>query len=113
MSMNNFAGLMSMAERMEVGRNNGLGLRQIAVLEQIVRCGITVPRIRTVAAALSLSKPVVTRAVSALENYGLVRRTPDPRDARDVMIAATPAGIDTYWVLHEAVAGLKMEGRDV
>ena len=44
------------------------------------------------AAAEQVRPPTMTRIVSALEDDGLVRREPDTRDRRSVVVAATPKG---------------------
>lgn len=44
------------------------------------------------AAAEQVRPPTMTHIVSALEADGLVRREPDARDRRSVVVAATPKG---------------------
>jgi DNA-binding MarR family transcriptional regulator len=44
------------------------------------------------AAAEQVRPPTMTRLVSALERAGLVTREPDPRDHRQILLQATPAG---------------------
>jgi DNA-binding MarR family transcriptional regulator len=44
------------------------------------------------AAAEQVRPPTMTRIVSGLEEDGLVRREPDARDRRSVVVAATPKG---------------------
>jgi DNA-binding MarR family transcriptional regulator len=48
--------------------------------------------VRGLAAELNISKPAVTRSLDRLETFSLVRRKPDPRDRRSVLIGRTPAG---------------------
>jgi DNA-binding MarR family transcriptional regulator len=52
-------------------------------------------RISDLAALDHCSQPTMTMQVRRLEDAGLVTRTPDPADARAVLIEITPAGIDT------------------
>jgi DNA-binding MarR family transcriptional regulator len=49
--------------------------------------------VSTVAARLNLDGSTVTRQVSALHRDGLVDRTPDPRDGRGSVVAATAEGL--------------------
>ena len=48
--------------------------------------------IRGTAARLNVSKPAVTRAVDRLELFNLVKRLPDPRDRRSLLIGRTAKG---------------------
>lgn len=48
--------------------------------------------IGALAAAEGVSAPTMTRLVDGLERDGLVRRGPDPSDARGVLVRATPKG---------------------
>lgn len=48
--------------------------------------------VRALAARLMVSKPAITRAADKLVNLGMVRRNPDPKDRRSVLISATPSG---------------------
>lgn len=49
-------------------------------------------RMSRLAEHLAVSASVVTRAVQALEEDGLVRRRPDPEDARAVLLSITDEG---------------------
>lgn len=49
-------------------------------------------RLTDMAAAFGVGKPTVSRQVAVLEDLGLVRRTPDPRDARSQVLDLTPEG---------------------
>lgn len=51
-------------------------------------------RITDLAAAELVAQPTMTGIVRRLEQDGLVRRTPDPSDARAVRVALTDAGRD-------------------
>jgi len=53
--------------------------------------------VRGLAARLSVSKPVVTRALNSLSGLGLVRRRRDERDRRSVFVDLTPDG-DSFLV---------------
>lgn len=48
--------------------------------------------VRGLAAALGLSKPVVTRALDSLSRLGYVRRRRDPADRRNVLVQRTVKG---------------------
>ncbi|MCH9735266.1 MAG: MarR family transcriptional regulator [Actinomycetia bacterium] len=56
-------------------------------------------RISDLAALDHCSQPTMTTQVRRLEAAGMVTRTPDPRDARAVLIRITPAGVAA---LHQA-----------
>lgn len=45
--------------------------------------------VRGLAETLDIAKPAVTRALDALEKYGLIKRIPDERDLRSVLIERT------------------------
>lgn len=69
--------------------------RQLAILA--VLCTEQGPHtIRGLAARLSLSKPVVVRAINTLEADELVARLDDPHDGRSVNIEVLPAGHDLF-----------------
>jgi DNA-binding MarR family transcriptional regulator len=68
-----------------------LTARQLAVL---LTC-YTVPgehTVRSLAAHLDVSKPAVTRALDRLSEFALVRRQPDERDRRSVLVQQTARG---------------------
>lgn len=48
--------------------------------------------VRGLAALLGVSKPAVTRAIDALSTLGFLRRAPDPRDRRSVLVQRTVKG---------------------
>jgi DNA-binding MarR family transcriptional regulator len=48
--------------------------------------------VRGLAGILGISKPAVTRAVDALSTLGFLRRAPDPRDKRSVLVQRTVKG---------------------
>ena len=48
--------------------------------------------VRGLAADLNISKPAITRAVDALSTLGFLRRAPDPRDKRSVLVQRTVKG---------------------
>ena len=48
--------------------------------------------VRGLAAMLEISKPAVTRAVDALCHLGFLRRAPDPRDRRSILVQRTVKG---------------------
>ena len=48
--------------------------------------------VRGLAARLDISKPAVTRSLDRMAELGLVRRGPDPRDRRSVLVLRTRKG---------------------
>lgn len=82
-----------------------LTARQLAIL-----CTVALEAgphtVRGLAARLNLSKPVVTRAIDALSRYDLVRRRPDERDLRSVLIERTPSGTEFLRELAAPMLGL-------
>jgi DNA-binding MarR family transcriptional regulator len=50
--------------------------------------------VRELAARLEVSKPAITRSLDRLEELGLARRGPDPRDRRSVLVLRTRKGQD-------------------
>ncbi|GAA0309965.1 MarR family winged helix-turn-helix transcriptional regulator [Kineococcus aurantiacus] len=68
----------------------GLSLTQARVLGNLDRGGPQ--RISRLTALEGCAQPTMTGLVSRLEDTGLVRRTPDPADARAVLVELTDAG---------------------
>ncbi len=50
--------------------------------------------VRGLAERLNVAKPAITRALDRLEQFDLVRRAPDPRDRRSVLVSRTKPGAD-------------------
>ncbi len=48
--------------------------------------------VRGLAERLQVAKPAITRALDRLEQFDLVRRAPDPRDRRSVLVSRTAQG---------------------
>ncbi len=48
--------------------------------------------VRGLAERLSVAKPAITRALDRLEQFDLVRRSPDSRDRRSVLVSRTAPG---------------------
>ena len=68
-----------------------LSSRQMALLLTVY----LTPRphtVRGLAQALNISKPAVTRALDRLQGLGYIRRAPDAKDRRNVLIGRTAAG---------------------
>jgi DNA-binding MarR family transcriptional regulator len=65
--------------------------------------------VRGLAAALDVSKPVISRALDRLADFDLVRRKADPTDRRSVLVQRTPAGTtylkDIRTILRDAANG--------
>ncbi|PCI51155.1 MAG: MarR family transcriptional regulator [Alphaproteobacteria bacterium] len=72
-------------------RDFNLTSRQLALL---LRIYLKPPphTVRGLAKALNVSKPVITRAVDTLSALGLVKRTRDDADKRNVLIGRTVKG---------------------
>jgi DNA-binding MarR family transcriptional regulator len=47
------------------------------------------------AAREAVTAPTMTRVLSSLAERGLVRREPDPTDARSIRVSLSPAGVET------------------
>jgi DNA-binding MarR family transcriptional regulator len=68
-----------------------LSQRQLAVL-LIVYLEPPPHTVRALAARLSVTKPVITRALDAMSEDGLLERQPDPADRRSILIKRTVGG---------------------
>lgn len=72
-------------------RDPDLSARQMAVLlAAYLDAGRST--VRELAVRLKISKPAVSRAIDRLEELDLVRRRPDERDRRSVVLARTVRG---------------------
>jgi DNA-binding MarR family transcriptional regulator len=60
--------------------------------------------VRGLAARLEVSKPAITRSLDRLEELGLARRAPDPRDRRSVLVTRTRKGNDLLADLRSLLA---------
>lgn len=60
--------------------------------------------VRGLAARLEVSKPAITRSLDRLEELGLARRAPDPRDRRSVLVTRTRKGNDLLADLRNLLA---------
>jgi DNA-binding MarR family transcriptional regulator len=61
--------------------------------------------VRGLSAALSISRPAVTRGLDRLETEGLVKRQPEPGDNRSVIVAPTKTGSKMLAALDRAANG--------
>jgi DNA-binding MarR family transcriptional regulator len=95
-----------------------LTLSQISALAVVFREGPLTAG--DLAAAEQVRPPSMTRMIAALETSGMVARTANPLDARQVMVSITDLGrttMETYirlreqW-LHEQLAGMSGEELD-
>jgi len=68
----------------------GISPPRLSALSVVVYAGPI--GIGALAAAEGVAPPTMTRLVDGLERDGLVRRGPDPDDARGVLVHATPKG---------------------
>ena len=74
----------------EYERTHGLSVAEWRVLVHLSRCGAV--SIRDIDTCVNLEKPRVSRAVSRLEETGLVQKLPAELDGRLVAISLTAAG---------------------
>lgn len=74
---------------LRAGGPHGYTLRQLAILATVMKSAEP-PRVRELASALRLEKPIVSRAISVLEGAGLVERQRG-RDRRECFVVPTPA----------------------
>ena len=84
--------VMRLARRMRSERaDTSLTLTQLAALATLERHGpLTPPEL---AAAERVTPPSMTRIAGSLEAAGLSTRTDHPSDGRQVLLAASPAGV--------------------
>ena len=84
--------VMRLARRMRSERaDTSLTLTQLAALATLERHGPLTPR--ELAAAERVTPPSMTRVAASLEAAGLATRTDHPSDGRQVLLAASPAGV--------------------
>jgi DNA-binding MarR family transcriptional regulator len=86
--------VMRLARRLRQVRADGLELTasQLSAMGTLAR-GDDQP-IGVLAATEKVSAPSMTRIVNALQERGLVARTPDPSDRRQSLVSLTPSGRD-------------------
>lgn len=82
--------VLRLARRLRQEAPEGITQSQLSVLAVLHRNGPS--GIGALAALERVKPPTVTRIVDHLEQGGLVRRGPDPRDGRCVRVELTPAG---------------------
>ena len=85
--------VMRLARRLRAERgDHGLTLTQLATLATLHRHGAMTPS--DLAAHEKVQPPSMTRTINGLAERGLVQRTPDPTDGRQVVVSLTDAGMD-------------------
>ena len=85
--------VMRLARRMRAERaDTSLTLTQLSALATLERRGPLTPR--ELAAAERVTPPSMTRIAASLEAAGLATRTDHPSDGRQVLLAASPAGVE-------------------
>lgn len=75
-----------------VNNTPDLSFRQLAVL-MTVYLDDNPQTVRSLAKTLCVTKAVITRAVDKLVKHGYVKRAPDLRDKRSIILTRTPSGI--------------------
>ena len=84
--------VMRLARRMRSERaDTSLTLTQLAALATLERHGPLTPR--ELAQAERVQPPSMTRVAASLKAAGLTTRTDHPTDGRQVLLAASPAGV--------------------
>ena len=78
--------------RSVVNNTPDLSFRQLAVL-MTVYLDDRPQTVRSLAKKLCVTKAVITRAVDKLVKHGYVKRAPDLRDKRSIILTRTPSGI--------------------
>ena len=86
----------------------GLSLAKLNALRHLVEAGEPMP-LGQLADKIACVKSNVTQLVDRLENDGLVRRLPDPRDRRSVLASVTEAGLARYHTGAAALAEAETE----
>jgi DNA-binding MarR family transcriptional regulator len=86
-------------------RSNGpdLTARQTALM-LIVYLEAGPHTVRGLAHRLNVGKPAIVRAIDTLQEAGLVGRSPDPKDRRNVFVVGTEAGADHLSTFAAAMA---------
>jgi DNA-binding MarR family transcriptional regulator len=79
-----------LARRLRQEGTAGLTPSQLSALASVERLGPL--QLGDLARVESVAPPTLTRAITRLEDQGLVRRHPDPGDGRAVLVEATGAG---------------------
>lgn len=84
--------VMRLSRRLRAERADlTLTLTQLATLSTLHRCGPLSPR--DLADKEKVQPPSMTRVLGALEDRGLVRRTPHPTDGRQQLVSLTAAAV--------------------
>lgn len=96
------AKMMERASAGELGRKHKLGVAEWRVLAQLAV--MSPSTVRWLAARMRVDRAEVSRAAAALIARKLVRRMPDPQDARSVLFSITEAGR----ALHRAIMPLRV-----
>ena len=113
--------VMRLARRLRQVRVDGLDLTpsQLSAMGTLARADDQ--PIGALAAAEKVAAPSMTRIVNALEERGLVARTPDPTDRRQSLVSLTPSGRDLLLLLRrrrsewlaQRIAELDAQDREV
>ena len=73
-----------------------LTARQLAALLVIYSFPDDRHTIRSLATEMEVNKPSISRVIDVLEECGLAKRVPDPRDGRSILVERTRRGIQLF-----------------
>jgi DNA-binding MarR family transcriptional regulator len=90
--------VMRLARRLRQVRADGLDLTPSQLSAMGTLAGADDQPMGALAAAERVTAPSMTRIVNALEQRGLVARTPDPADRRQSLVSLTASGRDLLLV---------------
>jgi len=80
--------------RVAVAKSMGVHLSELTALGHVRHARQLTPR--DLAARLGITTPAVTALVDRLEQRDLVRRRPNPKDRRSILVTLTATGLATY-----------------
>ena len=89
-----------------------LNLRQLAVLLVAYQTDELLT-VRGLAKRLRISRPAVSRSLDRLEEFSLIRREPDLRDRRSIILGRTEAGMAMMVRVRAAAADADLRNRIV
>ncbi|EDY82814.1 transcriptional regulator, MarR family [Verrucomicrobiia bacterium DG1235] len=82
----------------------GLNMTQLSILTRFSRIDGLRETVSSLAAAMQMNQPAVTKAVQSLAAHGWLSRKADETDARITHITLTPEGLRQLGAAHQACA---------